>query len=29
MRELREAIEKTLKKQGKWVFDPVEYKAKF
>lgn len=26
---LREAIEKTLKKQGKWVFDPVEYKAKF
>ena len=26
---LREAIEKTLKKQGKWVFDAAEYKAKF
>ena len=26
---LREAIEKTLKRQGKWCFDPVEYKAKF
>ena len=26
---LREAIEKTLKKQGKWVFDPVVYKQKF
>ena len=26
---LREAIEKTLRLQGKWVFDPVQYKAKF
>ena len=26
---LREAIEKTLKKQGKWVFDPVVYKQRF
>ena len=26
---LREAIEKTLKLQGKWVFDPVVYKQKF
>lgn len=26
---LREAIEKTLKKQGRWIFDPVVYKQKF
>ena len=26
---LREAIEATLRMQGKWVFDPVNYKAKF
>ena len=26
---LREAIEKTLKKQDKWVFDPVVYKQRF
>lgn len=26
---LREAIETTLKKQGKWCFDAAEYKAKF
>ena len=26
---LREAIEKTLKKQGKWIFDPVVYKQRF
>ena len=26
---IREAIEKTLKLQGKWVFDPVVYKQKF
>ena len=26
---LREAIEKTLKKQGKWIFDPVVYKKRF
>ncbi len=26
---LREAIEKTLRKQGKWLFDPVAYKKTF
>ena len=26
---LREAIEKTLKKQGKWNFDPEQYKRQF
>jgi 3-deoxy-D-manno-octulosonate 8-phosphate phosphatase (KDO 8-P phosphatase) len=26
---LREAIEKTLKKQGKWIFNPVVYKQLF
>ena len=26
---LREAIEATLRQQGKWVFDAVDYKAKF
>lgn len=26
---LREAIEKTLKKQGKWLFDPAVYKQTF
>ena len=26
---LREAIEKTLRKQGKWIFDPETYKKKF
>ena len=26
---LREAIETTLRQQGKWVFDAVDYKAKF
>ena len=26
---LREVIENTLRAQGKWVFDPVEYKRKF
>ena len=26
---LREAIEKTLRKQGKWIFDTEEYKRKF
>lgn len=26
---LREAIEKTLKKQGKWIFDPEQYKRQF
>ena len=26
---LREAIEKTLRKQGKWIFDPETYKKQF
>lgn len=26
---LREAIEKTLRKQGKWIFDPATYKKQF
>jgi len=26
---IREAIEKTLKKQGRWIFDPAVYKNKF
>lgn len=26
---IREAIEKTMKKQGKWIFDPVVYKKQF
>lgn len=26
---LREAIETTLRRQGKWVFEPQQYKAKF
>lgn len=26
---LREAIEKTLRKQGKWIFSPEEYKRQF
>lgn len=26
---LREAIEKTLRKQGRWIFDPVVYKKQF